>query len=53
MQGYEYIRISFDFGDLSELCGLASNGWRVVSVVPMSNHLYNYWALLERPLPKE
>lgn len=46
MQGYEYIRISIDFGDLSELNSLSSTGWRVV----YGNDKY---LLLERPLTAE
>ena len=46
---YEYIRLLFDFGDLSELNHLSSVGWRIVSVVRYDQHAY--WALLERPLP--
>lgn len=42
---YEYIRLRLDFGDLEELNRLGGEGWRVVAVVPSSDH---FWALLER-----
>jgi hypothetical protein len=44
MTRYEYIRISLDFGDLSQLNSLSSYGWRVAAYAPG-------YALLERPLP--
>jgi len=51
---YEYIRIRFDFGDLSELNQYSQDGWRVVAVVQAGKfeypHELPYWALLERVL---
>lgn len=48
---YEYIRLKFDFGSLSELNSLSRDGWKVISVVQC--HLdsrHTHTALLERPL---
>lgn len=50
---YEYIRLSFDFGDLAELNGLGSAGWRVVAVEKDAMGAHRHFALLERPLPTE
>jgi hypothetical protein len=57
---YEYIRVQFDLGDLTEINKLASVGFRVVVVVP--NHYFvngddlqfdtPQYALMERPLPE-
>jgi hypothetical protein len=56
MNTYEYIRLGFDFGDLSELNQLSSVGWRVVSVQPDPYEFllrWNFFALLERELTDE
>jgi hypothetical protein len=56
MKTYEYIRLGFDFGDLSELNQLSSVGWRVVSVQPDPYEFllrHNFFALLERELTDE
>jgi hypothetical protein len=45
-QGYEYIRISSDLGDLDELNNLSVNGWHVV-------YGDKEYLLLERPLTEE
>ena len=49
-QAYEYIRLSFDYDDLSEMNRLSSIGWRVVAVTGPYTSLY---ALLERPMFEE
>lgn len=46
IQGYEYIRISSDLGDLNELCRLAVYGWKVIFID-------KEYLLLERPLTEE
>lgn len=54
---YEYIRLEVDMGDLKELNGLSSSGWRAVAIVnevQTKAHGYKHvvhYALLERPLP--
>lgn len=50
---YEYIRLGFDWGDLSELNNLSIAGWRVVAVERMEPETVDisqgtHWALLER-----
>jgi hypothetical protein len=58
MKRYEYIRIQFDFGDLSELNRYSGDGWRLIQAGPVAGHIeiaqpsnrFLYWALLERPI---
>jgi hypothetical protein len=49
---YEYIRLAIDIGDLLELNGLSSVGFRVLAVVDEreGSDIVHY-ALLERELP--
>ncbi len=50
---FEYIRLYFDFGDLSGLNSLGSNGWRVVTVTLDGGDRRQgrqYVALLERSI---
>ena len=46
---YEYMRLTLDFGDLSDLNSLSSEGWKVVAVVPDPHDEFQYYVLLERP----
>lgn len=54
---YEYIRIEFDIGDLSELNNYSMNGWRVVTIYRNPHYAKGStiknmdYALLERPIP--
>lgn len=47
MTAYGYIRLYFDFGDLSEMNRLSSVGWRVVSV---QREIHGDADLKERPM---
>lgn len=50
---YEYIALQFDLGDVAQLNRLASDGWRVVGMLPNgAATLLTCWALLERVLPE-
>lgn len=48
MRKFEYIRLSFDFGDLSDMNGLGGAGWRVVSIQPSGP--FTFFALMEREI---
>lgn len=45
---HEYLRLEFDFGDLTEVNFYGEAGWRVVSVQPVAGNNFTFWALLER-----
>lgn len=47
---YQYIRISFDFGDLHQMNALGSAGWRAIAVERDNRH--SYWGLMERQVPE-
>ena len=57
MPRYEYIRLAIDVGDLSELNGLSSVGFRVVAVIDewelggLTDFERIHYALLEREIP--
>lgn len=52
---YEYIRLPFDIGDLSELNRFGGDGWRVCSVFQQAGGEAGdiHIALLERKIPNE
>lgn len=53
-KAFEYIRLAFDFGDLSAMNGLSSMGWKVVAIDRHSNNSdmleTSHFALMEREL---
>lgn len=57
---YEYVRLQFDFGNLSQMNSLSGDRWKVIAVLPISaetsysnKQMGGWYALLERPLPEK